>query len=85
MVKDYEELGEIYKVYVNNKPIIIREIIGDSCKNCYFNENKIDCTKISRPVCSALARYDNVGVIFERIIISKYVHRQTTSKVNKEK
>lgn len=63
----YLDLGEVFKINVDNKMIYLKTEIDTSitpCKNCYFNTNPQYCDKF---VCSLIDREDDINVIFKQI------------------
>lgn len=63
----YLELGEVFKINVDNKIIYLKTEIDTSitpCKNCYFNTNPQYCDKF---VCSQIDREDDINIIFKQI------------------
>lgn len=64
---EYLELGEVFKINVDDKTVYLKvEIDGsqDGCDNCYFYNNNRTC---SQPACSHLERDDNTNVIYKQI------------------
>lgn len=64
---EYLELGEIFKINVNDKTVCLKvEPDGsqDGCDNCYFYNNDRTC---SQPACSHLERNDNANIIYKQI------------------
>lgn len=63
----YLELGEIFKIDIDNKMIYLKTEIDASiilCENCYFHINPQYCDKF---VCSQIDREDDINVIFKQI------------------
>lgn len=64
---EYLELGEVFKINVDNKTIYLKTEIDTSimlCENCYFNKNLRHCDKF---VCTNIDREDNTNVIYKQI------------------
>ena len=65
---EYLELGEVFKINVNDKIVYLKvepdgSIYG--CDNCYFYENGNPCNKPND--CSHLDRNDNTNIIYKEI------------------
>lgn len=65
---EYLELGEIFKINVNNEMIYLKvEPDGSQdCTNCYFNKKSNNCT-LTNSNCSSIDREDNFHVIYKQI------------------
>lgn len=64
----YLELGEVFKVNVDNKMIYLKvEPDGSQgyCTDCYFNKRGVNCVAHSN--CSYIDREDNINVIYKEI------------------
>lgn len=65
---EYLELGEIFKINIDNKMIYLKvESDGSQsyCKNCYFNQKGNNCPKESE--CSYIDRDDDTNIIYKQI------------------
>lgn len=63
----YLELGEVFKINIDNKMIYLKTEIDTSiilCKNCYFNGNQQYCGKFA---CNQMDREDNVSIVYKQI------------------
>ena len=63
----YLELGEVFKINIDNKMIYLKTEMDTSitpCKNCYFNTNLHCCDKF---VCSQIDREDDINVIYKQV------------------
>lgn len=62
----YLELGEVFKINVDNKMIYLKVEPNNSqtnCDNCYFYENNISCNKVTN--CSHFIT--DVNIIYKQI------------------
>lgn len=60
------ELGEVFKINVNNKAVYLKSEINNSqtdCDNCYFYENNISCNKVIN--CSHFIT--DINIIYKQI------------------
>ena len=65
---EYLELGDVFKINVNNKTVYLKVEIDNSeilCENCYFNQKGIKCPEKSN--CEKIERNDNNNVIYRQI------------------
>ena len=70
----YTELGEIFKINVDNKTVYLKTEMDTSeilCKDCYFHINPQYCDKF---VCSKIAREDDINVIFKQIDVIRKIY-----------
>lgn len=71
----YTELGEIFKVNVDNKTVYLKveqDTSGYLCEDCYFESNGNCVEKILS--CHKLNRQDNVNVVFKQINTMQIVY-----------
>lgn len=64
---EYLELGEIFKINIDNKVVYLKTEIDTSiilCENCYFNKNPQYCGKFE---CSQIDRNDDINVIYKQV------------------
>lgn len=64
----YLELGEVFKINVDNKMIYLKvESDGshNGCDNCYFDKNDTLCSKIAD--CDYIDRDDDTNIIYKQI------------------
>lgn len=64
---EYLELGEVFKVNIDNKMIYLKVEIDTStmlCEDCYFRKNTLHCCKFK---CSQMDRKDDINIIFKQI------------------
>lgn len=72
---EYLELGEIFKININNKMIYLKVEADNSeylCEKCYF-ELKGGCIE-EKVACQMLDRKDNVNVVFKQINTMQIVY-----------
>lgn len=65
---EYLELGEVFKINVNDKTVYLKvEPDGSEgyCGDCYFNKKGINC--ITNSNCSQIDREDSINVIYRQI------------------
>lgn len=65
---EYIELGEVFKVNVNDKTVYLKVEIDNSeytCEGCYFELNG-GCIE-EKVSCQMLDREDNINVIFKEV------------------
>lgn len=65
---EYLELGEVFKINIDDKIIYLKvEPDGSAkgCENCYFYENNNSCGKQAN--CSYFDRDDNTNIIYKQI------------------
>lgn len=63
---EYLELGEVFKVNVNNNTVYLKVEIDASimfCENCYFSKNTQYCYKFA---CNEIDREDDINIIFKQ-------------------
>jgi hypothetical protein len=63
---EYIELGEVFKINVNDKTVYLKVEIDNSqtnCDNCYFYENNISCNKVTN--CSHFIT--DINIIYKQI------------------
>lgn len=65
---EYLELGEVFKINVDNKTVYLKvESDGSQdCTGCYFNKKGNNCT-LKDSNCSYIEREDNFHVIYKQI------------------
>lgn len=65
---EYIELGEVFKINVDDKTVYLKVEVDTSvmlCENCYFNQKGIKCPEKSN--CGNLERNDNTNIIYKEI------------------
>lgn len=65
---EYLELGEVFKININDNTVYLKvEPDGSAkgCENCYFYENDNSCGKQAN--CSYFDRDDNTNIIYKQI------------------
>lgn len=65
---EYLELGEVFKINVDDKTVYLKVEIDTSemlCEDCYFNQKGIKCPEETN--CEKIERDDNNNVIYKQI------------------
>ena len=65
---EHLELGEVFKINVNDKTVYLKVEPNDSreyCGNCYFNQKGNNCPKEAN--CNCLDRNDDIDIIYKQI------------------
>lgn len=81
---EYLELGEIFKININNKTVYLKvEPDGSKqyCNGCYFNQKGNNCPKESN--CSDIDRNDDTSVIYKQINPIQIVYIVFVKKLDK--
>lgn len=71
---EYLELGEIFKVNVNDKTVYLKvESDGSKqyCNGCYFNKKDVNCVAHN---CSYIDRKDDINIIYKEINPTQIVY-----------
>ena len=66
---EYLELGEVFKINVNDKTIYLKVEPDNSeyiCEECYFELNG-GCIELGKVLCSRNNRKDNTNVIYKQV------------------
>lgn len=65
---EYLELGEVFKVNINDNIVYLKvEPDGSQdCTKCYFNKKGNNCT-LTNSNCSSIEREDNLNIIYKQI------------------
>lgn len=66
---EYLELGEVFKINIDNKMIYLKVEADNSeyiCEECYFELNG-GCIELGKVLCSRNNRKDNTNVIYKQV------------------